>query len=89
MAAKLLGMIDLAIVFIILFHSSLPAKLILFAAGYLIVKGVFFIFTGDYASYADAAIGIYMVFMLIGASFTFITAISVVFLAQKGLLSLA
>lgn len=89
MVVFILGILDLFIALIILGAKSFPEKVILFAAFYIILKGLVFAMSSDIASYVDIAAGIYMVFIAAGFSVSFLSIIFAIFLAQKGLFSLS
>ena len=85
---RLLGILDLVVVGIILLASHLPHQFIFLGAMYLLLKGGFFAFMGDIASFIDAFIGIYMIVLSFGLSITVISVIAAIFLLQKAALSI-
>lgn len=90
MITRIFGILDLLIVFIILASPVITSAVLFVAAAYLLCKGLFFVFLSpNLASFADIGIGVYIVVLGLGLNFGLLTVISVVFLAQKGLLSLA
>ena len=88
MIAKLLGLLDLTCILVLLLSSWLPHSLIMFFAMLLFAKGMIFVFMGNIVSVFDAAAGIYLGLLVYGFHSFLITGIFVVFLAQKGILSL-
>lgn len=80
---KLMGLTDiLAGLIIILFtYDVIGVKFLLVFFLYLLIKGL--AFRGDFASFADIGISIYMLFMLI-TPITVISYIVAVYLFQKG-----
>lgn len=83
---KLLSIGDLLCIIVLLFHSWLPYSIIQFSAMFLIIKGGLFAFMGDKVSFVDILCGIYILILGFGFSVGFITAIFVIFLAQKTLM---
>ncbi|MBU1030501.1 MAG: hypothetical protein ABIC91_02710 [Nanoarchaeota archaeon] len=83
---KLLGFFDLlsSLIIILLNFSLIPWRLGASFALYLIIKG--FIFKGDFSSFVDIFIGIYILILPI-ISFKLLTIISVIYLLQKGFFS--
>ena len=88
MFVKLLGLADVFSGLVILTYTLIPHSFVAFAALYLIFKGAFFAATGDFMSYFDAAIGLYIVLLSFGVSFSFLSSIFLVFLIFKGVLSI-
>jgi|ETNmetMinimDraft_2_1059921.scaffolds.fasta_scaffold269888_1 hypothetical protein len=88
MIVKLLGGFDLIAVIIIFFSAIFPQKLILYAAGYLLFKGIIFAMGGDIASIIDVLCGVYVVLLSYGISSTLVTVIVLVYLVQKVAFSL-
>lgn len=89
MIIKLFGIFDLIAALIILMHTQVPVKAILVCAFYLLIKGALFIFMEDFASVVDVIVGIYALFLAYNLSIGLLTIVASLFLAQKGLLSLA
>lgn len=89
MAVFILGIIDLFIALIILGAKFFPKSVILFAAFYIILKGLLFVLSNDAASYVDIAAGIYMMFIAAGFSLSLLSILFTIFLVQKGLFSLS
>ena len=88
MIVKILGGLDFIAVVIIFFSSLFPQKVMLYAAGYLLFKGVLFAMGGDIASMLDILCGVYAVFLSYGISSTIITAVVLIYLMQKVVFSL-
>ena len=88
MIVKLLGGFDLIAVIVIFFSSIFPQKLLLYAAGYLLFKGMFFAMGGDIASIIDVLCGVYVVLISYGISSSFITVLVLIYLVQKVVFSL-
>lgn len=89
MFIRMLGILDLFVALMIIAHAHVPVKVIFFCAGYLIVKGALFVLTEDFASYFDLGVGLYMLLLAFNISFTLLSVLCVLFLVQKGLLSLS
>jgi len=88
MFLSIFGIIDLFLVLIILASNILPKGVVIIAAAYIILKGIFFVLHNDTVSYVDIVVGIYLVLLVFGFSLDVVTFMSAVFLAQKGLLSI-
>tara|TARA_Y100000034_G_C6750171_1_gene333381 strand:- start:213 stop:482 length:270 start_codon:yes stop_codon:yes gene_type:complete len=87
MITKILGFGDFLVIIAMLFFPFLPLKWILYAAGYLILKGGLFAFSGDVASILDIISGIYIVLFAFGFSLNFFSVIVGIYLGQKFLVS--
>jgi len=87
MIVKILGFFDFVVIFCILFSEILPFTYLIKASLYLLVKGGIFSLTGDFASYLDVICGIYILFFAFGLSINLFTAIVVLYLGQKCLVS--
>lgn len=88
MILKIYGLLDLMSAFIILLCSLDMAgiKLPILVMLYLGFKVM--LYFGDFASFLDLAVIIYIFFLLLGFSNIVITVLSIVYLAQKGIASL-
>ncbi len=75
------------VVFAMLLSPFLPLKAMLYAAGWLILKGGMFAFGGDIASFIDIGCGLYMVFFAFGLSITFVSIVVALYLSQKFMIS--
>ncbi len=89
MLMKFMPVLDLAACFVILmyvtFHIFSAATVFYFAV-YLIIKGLIFSFSKDFASIVDLFCGFYVAFLLLaGISFGLINLLIIVWLLQKGL----
>ncbi|MFQ5474368.1 MAG: hypothetical protein ACE5DM_00895 [Candidatus Nanoarchaeia archaeon] len=87
MFGKILGTLDLTSVLLILlmhFGIFLNWRILMFHVAFLVFKGV--IFRDDWNSILDIAIGFYMILMVFGIS-TFVDWIWIMYLGQKGLIS--
>ena len=87
MLKKLLGLMDVIAVLILIFSSTISTKMAMFAALYLVIKGIGFGLAGDWVSWIDAFCGFYIFFLIMGSSNYIITILVVVFLLQKAALS--
>lgn len=89
MFTKTLGLLDIIAALIIIAYSILPSKLILFAALYLVIKGVLFALTSScFINYIDIFTGLYIMLLYFGISFSFVTVLCLLFLMTKGVLSM-
>jgi len=86
MITKIMGIMDFATAIIILFYQygSVSFRLFLSFAIYLLLKA--FLFRGDFASFLDACIAIYMIFMLF-LPLSLISWLSAIYLIQKAVVS--
>ncbi len=87
MILKFLGVLDLFAIITIIFSFILPKTLILYGAGWLILKGVLFGFTGEITSWIDAICGVYTVFLAYGIGNNIVTVIVCIYLFQKAAVS--
>ncbi|HIG95890.1 TPA: hypothetical protein HA249_03290 [Candidatus Woesearchaeota archaeon] len=86
--AKLLAIVDLVAVFAILASPILPTKVIMYCAGYLILKGGLFAITSyDIASMLDVICGIIIMLLAFDISNGTVNLIVLLYLVQKILLS--
>ncbi len=89
MVYQIMPLLDLVSAIVILFSGILPGNVLFYIAGYLLLKGgLFFLMSKDFASAVDIAIGIYVIFIVIGLSHFMANTLASLFLAQKGLLGL-
>ena len=88
MLAKILGIGDLLSGMCILLASVFPAAWVIVFAKYLILKGGIFAVMGNVVSMIDVACGVYMIFLAFGYGWVVLNIIVIVFLIQKGLISL-
>jgi hypothetical protein len=92
MIAKLMGIGDIAgavaIALLTISPALLPKQIVLYIAGYLILKGGFFAFTGNMVSMIDVLCGIYIILLYFGVSVTLLSIFAVVFLLQKNVAAL-
>ncbi len=88
MIFKILGILDIASACVITLHSITPVSIMRMLAGYLFVKGIIFSTIGDIASILDVLCSFYMIALSFSMDFWIITIITVVFLAQKGLMTI-
>ena len=87
MIVKILSVGDAMVILAMILCPFLPLKWMMYAAGWLILKGGMFAFTGDIASYFDIFSGVYVVFYSFGISATFMSIIVAVYLGQKFMVS--
>ena len=84
MIVKIMSLLDLAtaIVMILFQYGSVKSRLLMRFIAYLLIKA--FMFRGDFASFLDACIAIYMIFMIF-FSVPLLTWIATVYLIQKAI----
>lgn len=90
---KITGIAQLIAVSIIILHlyfSLLPSSASLFAVAYFVIKGISFaLFKRNPLSILDAISGIYLIFPVTGMfSNSILNMVSIIFLAQKGVVYL-
>lgn len=87
MIVKLMGLGDLFSAVITMLAAAhpltMPANILSYAAGYLILKGGLFSLTGNAVSYLDVLCGINIILLGYGISLPLLTLFSVIFLTQK------
>ncbi len=88
MFIKFLGIVDLLAAAILLLSGVLPSEWVMIMAFYLLIKGGFFLLTGDWMSILDVGAAVYFMFVASGWTTAIITALVVLFLLQKGAFSL-
>jgi len=88
MLAKLLGILDLICVLAIFLVNLLPNQLIMNLGMLLTMKGIIFASMRNLVSILDVVAGIYMGLLIYGVRNKVITVFLLIYLAQKGLLSL-
>ena len=88
MFIKVLGVIDLIAAVSLLLSSILPKEWVLLMGIYLLLKGGFFLLSGDLMSLLDVAVAIYFIFVANEISMVVVTALATLFLLQKGAFSL-
>ncbi|MDI3474258.1 MAG: hypothetical protein PWR30_581 [Candidatus Woesearchaeota archaeon] len=88
MILKIYGLLDIISAFVILLSAfgMTGIKLPILVMLYLGFK--VFLYFGDFASFLDLAVVIYIAFILLGFSNIVITLLSTAYLAQKGIASL-
>jgi len=72
------------IAMLLLVNEVIPWRVGLIFASYLIIKGI--AFKGDFASYVDMTIGLYMIIIPVFSP-TFLTVIFLIYLGQKAFIS--
>ena len=84
MIVKFMSLLDIitAIVMILYQYGSVNTRLLITFMAYLILKA--FMFRGDFASFLDACIAIYMVFMIF-LPISILTWIAAIYLIQKAM----
>jgi len=87
MILKILGFLDFFAIITIIFSFILPRSVILYGAGWLILKGVLFGFTGEVTSWIDAVCGIYTILLAYGIGNNIITVLVIIYLTQKAVMS--
>ena len=85
---KLLGLLDLAVLICItlVFFDRSPARIVLWAVFYLGLKFLFF--KADFNSYFDLGIAFYVILLIFGLRIGIVYVFILLYLGQKGLLSL-
>ena len=83
-----MGILDLtAIVYIsLLFFDKIPAKSVVWVLAYFLVKGLMFRF--DFNTWIELGIGVYVLLLMIGLHMSWIYAFTLIYMGQKGLMSL-
>ena len=85
---RLLGILDIVCMLIIVLVDFLPHRIIATFALLLIIKGLMFtIPSPNLNSMADILIGVYIILLSFGLGLWPISLIAIVYLAQKGLVS--
>ena len=83
-----LGKLDLITVLILIGAAMVPKQLLVFAAIYLLLKGVIFIYLNrDFASYGDFISGIYLLILSFGIKIPYVHNIVLFWLLQKTILT--
>jgi len=88
MLVKILGIVDLFIVIGIIISSMLSPNIIVIFALYLMLKGLIFAIIGDKMSLIELMIGFYVLSLTYGISHWIITTLVVIYLLQKGVVSI-
>ena len=88
MFIKMLGVADLLTALVVLFSSVLPSEIIIGFGIYLLVKGGFFLLSGDKMSSIDVGVAVYIFLAANNVSTPVVTALASLFLLQKGAFSL-
>jgi hypothetical protein len=95
MLVKLFGIFDLIIAIIFFLNNNLdkiggwfPDRIVLYAGIYLLIKGIFFILTLDFASLLDIICAIIIIASIYTPVSLIISAIVIILLLQKGFFSL-
>ena len=83
-----LGKLDLITVLVLMGAAILPQKMLLFAAVYLLAKGLIFgVLMGDFASKIDLACGAYIGILSFGLYIPVIHTLAFIWLLQKTILT--
>ena len=85
---RVLGVLDLVGALLLLAHPIVPKAVLLYFAMYLMFKGGYFAFRYNIASIIDTAFGVYMIAVAYGFSVNILSLIGLIYLGQKGLVSL-
>ena len=89
MVHKIFGLLDLLCVIALIFPVSFDPTFTLLCATYLLIKGLsFLVFSRDLVSLIDIGIGAYLIIAATGTSYLIPTILAIIFLTQKGILSL-
>jgi len=90
MIIKLLGFLDLltALVIVLIQHDFYSGfRLPFVCLIYLAIKA--YAYKGDVASFIDGVVGVYFIFLMFNLNFIVISYLCVIYLVQKGVMSLA
>ncbi len=90
MIIKLLGFFDLCtalVIFLIQHEFYAGWKFPIVCLMYMGIKA--YAYKGDFASLLDGLVGVYFIFLIFNLSSIIISYIAIIYLAQKGLMSLA
>lgn len=83
-----LGKLDFITVLILMGAAFLPSKLLIYAAIYLILKGLIFILINrDFASYIDLGCGLYLLCLSMGLKIPYVHQIVFYWLLQKTIMT--
>lgn len=88
MFAKVLGLLDLLCVIVIVLYNFMPHQLIMNLGMLLTMKGIIFSSMRNLVSILDVFAGIYIGLLVYGIHNSTVTIFFVIYLGQKGLLSL-
>ena len=88
MLVKLLGVMDLAAVVVVLLAPALPAKIILYVAAFIIMKGVFFGITRSIMNLLDVVCGVLIVLLAFNITSLPLIILITLFLLQKAFFSI-
>jgi hypothetical protein len=96
MIVKLLGILDIAVAIIFFLNNSwdkvcggwLPDNIVFYAGIYLLIKGLMFVWSMDFASMVDIFCGVVILFSLIFQIPLAFASIVILFIVIKGCLSL-
>ena len=85
---KVLGILDLAAISYItlLFFDKIGPGSVIWVLVYLTLKGLMFKF--DFNTWIEMGIGIYVILLMFGLHMSWIYAFSLIYMGQKGLMSL-
>lgn len=88
MLFKTLGTLDFITVLVLIGAAIIPKVMLSYAAIYLIIKALYFIFISkDIASYGDLISGVYMILLSYGVKIPYIHNIILFYLIQKTFLT--
>ena len=90
MIVKLLGFADILAIVALLASKILPQPLVIAMAMYLVIKGIFFMITEGitFINFFDLLGGIYLIAASFGISYWILTAIVLIVIGQKAIVSL-
>lgn len=83
MLLYMLTLFDFVCALCILLSPIIPGEWIFMPGLFMVAKGVIFGLSGNFLSWIDFAIGLYMLLLVIGVSWTLLTVVSFLYLAQK------
>jgi hypothetical protein len=87
MLVKLLGIMDLAAVMAVLLAPALPAKMVLYVAVFIAMKGLFFGIFRSVMNLLDVVCGVLIAMMAFDVTSTPIIIVVTLFLLQKAFFS--
>lgn len=85
---RVLGVLDLISALLFLAHTLIPRTVLMYFSMYLIFKGAYFAFKYNIASIFDTFFGIYMIAVAYDHSMNILSLLGLIYLGQKGLISL-
>ena len=84
--ASVFGFIDLMLAMIVLASAGLPGVMLIIAALYLIIRGLFYMLISDHPRLLDLGIGVLLLFATASLHSAVATILSSLMLSVKGIL---